>query len=302
MTTASSLSSARLPRAAASAILLAIVAACSPSVTPSPTPGATAPPTGGPTTPSSPTAIAGIQHPTGATDLVLRLESAGGFAMMGADATNTPLFTLYGDGRVVWRDVNAPVPEPNGSVSPNAALRTVRLTETAIQSLLEDAIGRGGLGDAAESYIGAGADMPTTTFTLNANSTSKTVSVMPLSPESHPAAGAIVARLAALAERLQAFSAIVGDSDAYAPTAYRGLLMPQDQAFTPPVDWPWTTITPADFMSQGNEFLLLRTLTPDDVAKLGVKGVEGGFLGLTLQSGTRFYTFNLRPLLPDETK
>ena len=78
--------------------------------------------------------------------------------------------------------------------------------------------------------------------------------------------------------------------------------MPQDQAFNPPVDWPWTTIAPTDFKADGNEFLLLRTLTPDDVAKLGLKNVEGGFSGLTLTSGGKFYTFSLRPLLPDETK
>lgn len=302
MTNASSLRSARLPRAAASAILLVVVAACSPSAS-SPTPGSTQGPTGGPTAaPPSPTAMTGIEHPTGATDVVLRLESGGGFVPVDFFATSTPTFTLYGDGRVVWRDPNAPIPAPVGSISPLAPLRTVRLTEDAIQSLLEDALGRGGLADAAASYMGEGADMPTTTFTINANGALKTVSATPLSPDMQPQAGPIIAALAALSDRLSGFSAIVGTSEIYTPTAYRGVLMPQDQALGAPVAWPWTTIAPSDFTSDANEFLLLRTLTPDDVAALGATGIEGGFMGLTLQRGDKFYGFSLRPLLPDETK
>ncbi|HJP87452.1 MAG TPA: hypothetical protein VJ850_00230 [Candidatus Limnocylindrales bacterium] len=246
--------------------------------------------------------MSGIQHPTGATDVVLRLESGGGFVPIDFLATNAPIFTLYGDGRVVWRDANAPVPDQQGSVSPLAPFRTVRLTEPAIQSLLEDALGRGGLQDAAETYMGNGADLPSTTFTINANGVTKTVTATPLSVEMQPNAGPVMAALVGLQERLSGFGAIVGESELYAPTAYRGILMPQDAAFNPPVDWPWTTITPADFKTDGNEFLLQRVLTADDVGKLGLKGIEGGFQGLTLKSGSKFFTFSLRPLLPDETK
>lgn len=305
MTTDARLPSARPSRLAAPAILLAIVAACSPAVGPTSTPGTGTPGASGspgPTTNPTPTTLAGIQHPTGATDVVLRLESGGGFVPIDFLATNAPIFTLYGDGRVVWRDVSAPLPEPIGSVSPLSPFRTVRLTEPAIQSLLEDALGRGGLQDAAATYMGSGADLPTTTFTINANGLTKTVSASPLSIEMQPQGGPIIAALVGLNDRLQGFGAIVGESDLYTPTTYRGILMPLDAAFNPPVDWPWTTITPADFKADGNELLLLHTLTADDVAKLGLKGIEGGFQGLTLQSGGTFYSFSLRPLLPDETK
>jgi hypothetical protein len=291
---------ARVSRVSAPAILLVVAAACSPAASPSATPGASSPPS--PTTIPTPTAIAGIQHPTGATDVVLRLESGGGFVPIDFLATNTPIFTLYGDGRIVWRDANAPIPDPIGSVNPLSALRTVRLTEPAVQSLLEDALGRGGLEDAAETYMGQGADLPTTTFTINANGRTKTVSASPLSIEMQPQGGPIIAALVGLNDRLQGFGAIVGESDLYAPTAYRGILTPMDAASNPPVDWPWTTVTPGDFTSDGNEFLLLHTLAADDVAKLGLEGIEGGFQGLTLKSGDRLYSFSLRPLLPDETR
>lgn len=300
-TTSPTRRSARLTRVAAPAILLAVVAACSPSATPGSSPGASGNPTAGSTTNPSPSAIAGIQHPTGATDVVLRMESGGGLMAMGADLTNTPIFTLYGDGRVVWRDSNLPMPEPAGGIAPFAGMRTVRLTEPAVQSLLEDAIGRGGLGDAAETYMGQGADLPTTTFTLNVNGVTKTVSATPLAPDMHPNAGPIIAALAALAERLGGFLSIVGNSDLYTPTAYRGILIAQDQALDPPVEWPWTTITPADFKTAGNDFVSTRTLTADEVSKLGLVNIEGGFAGMTLKGGGKFYGFSLRPLLPDET-
>ena len=300
MTNASTLLSARVSRVAAPAILLAVVAACSPSVTPS-SPPASPGATGGPSSNPSPTAMAGIQHKTGATDVVLRLESGGGM-MVESIATDTPIFTLYGDGRVVWRDVNAPVPEPVGNVSPRTALRSVRLTESAIQSLLEDALTRGGLADAAANYMGQGADLPTTTFTINVNGATKAVSATPLSIEMQPQGGPVIAALVALNDRLQGFGTMAGNSDLYVPTAYRGILMPLDQPFNEPVAWPWTTIAPADFTGGANEFLLKRTMTPDEVAQLGLTGIEGGFLGMTLKSGSKFYTFLLRPLLPDETK
>lgn len=298
MTTNSTRRSARLPRAAAPAILLAVVAACSPASAPSASPGGTPAPTPVPT----PSTITGIQHPTGASDVVLRLESGGGFVPIDFLATNAPIFTLYGDGRVVWRDANGPIPDPIGTISPLSPFRTVRLTEAAMQSLLEDAIDRGGLGDADGPYMGQGADLPTTTFTLNVNGASKTVSATPLSPDMQSQAGPIIGRLAALAERLGAFGTIAGASEQFAPAAYRGILMSMDQAFNPPVDWPWASIAPEDFTSDGNEFLLKRTLTPADVAALGLTGIEGGFMGLTLKRGDSFYSFSLRPLLPDETK
>jgi len=298
MTTDSTRRPAHVLPAVAAAILLAVVAACSPTAGPTASPGATPSPTTLPT----PTATAGFQHPTGAADVVLRLESGGGFVPIDFLATYAPMFPLYGDGRVVWREASWEVTDAMGNVHPLAPFRTVLLTESAVQSLLEDAIERGGLGEAAGPYMGQGADMPSTTFTLNVNGTTKVVSATPLSPDMQPQAGPIIIRLAALAQRLSTFSTIAGASEPFAPAAYRGILTPVDQALNPPVDWPWTTIAPEDFTSDGNTFLLKRTLTPDDVAALGLTGIEGGFSGLTLQQGTRLYSFSLRPLLPDETK
>lgn len=300
--TRSALASPRLPRrrtAAGFAILLAtLAAACSAGPAASQPPGS-AGPTVGPT--AAPT-IAGIEHPTGARDIVLRVEASGGFAPIEWLATSAPSFTLYGDGTVVWRDEQSPMPEPVGNVMRAIPFKTVHLEESQIQALLEEALGRGGLGAAVGPYVGMGADIPTTTFTVNAGSTGKAkqVSVTGLSPDMHPQNALIVDALARFAERLRAFGSSVSGQP-YIPAAYRGILIPVDQPFGPVVDWPWTDITPDQFSMGENEFFLTRTMTPADVSTLGIQGAEGGLQGFTLQKGGKIYTFALRPLLPDET-
>ncbi|MEA2673895.1 MAG: hypothetical protein QOI92_1087 [Chloroflexota bacterium] len=100
----------RLPRsfrAPAIALLTAAVAsACSSSGTPPSGPGGS-PTTGATPAPSSTAVPDGIQHPTGARDVILRVETSGGFAPIEFMATSAPSFTLYGDGTVVFRDPSA---------------------------------------------------------------------------------------------------------------------------------------------------------------------------------------------------
>ena len=98
--------------------LATLVAACNPEAgaspspitgptggSPSPTASSTASPT--PTVAPSPTFGADqIEHPTGATDLVLRAEQGGGFVPFGFMVTQAPVFTLYGDGTVIFQQVD----------------------------------------------------------------------------------------------------------------------------------------------------------------------------------------------------
>jgi hypothetical protein len=297
---------ARSPRpalVATAALTLTLVAACGSTAGPSPSPSGFPGGSAGPTTaPTVAPVIRGISHPTGAEDIVLRMESGGGFVPIDFLATNAPSFTLYGDGTVVFRDPAAG-PLPGGNVSRLAPFQTIRLDEEGIQALLADAIGPGALGLAAGPYIGQGADIPTTTFTLNADGGTKDVSVTGLSPEMHPQDKVIVAALAGLAQRLDGFAAAVAGEQVYVPAAYRGILMSTDQPFGPVLDWPWPSIKPAEFVSGDNEFLKIRTLTGADVALLAIPAVEGGLQGLTLRAPDgKLYSFSLRPLLPDETK
>jgi hypothetical protein len=284
----------RPPRRAAAtiALFLALTEACSPATgTPGPSAGATSTPT--------PTA-AGIEHPTGATDIVLRFEEGGGFVPVDFLATQAPSFTLYGDGTVVFRDSQATPPEPVGNVNRSVPFQTIRLGEEGIQTLIEQALGPGGLGIALGPYMGLGADIPTATFTINADGREKQVSVIGLSPDMHPQDTLIVTSLANFAERLRTFGNDVAGEVVYEPTGYRGTLQKIDQANGAVVDWPWTDVAPGDFTSGANDFLLLHPLTPAQVSALAIPGVEGGMLGLNIQKDGKLYALALRPLLPDE--
>jgi hypothetical protein len=294
------------PALAAASLVVALAAGCGgvagPSASSTGAPGSSAGPTAAPTPSASPVAD-GISHATGAGEVLLRVESGGGFVPIDFIATAAPSFTLYGDGTVVFRDPNSAPPAGADNVRRLAAFQTIRLDEEGIQALLADAIGRGGLGIAAGAYMGQGADLPSTTFRITADGETKEVTVTPLSPEMHPQDTGIVTQLAALAQRLDAFAGLVAGEQVYAPATYRGILMSVDQAFGPVIDWPWPAIKPGEFISGANEFLKVRTMSAPDIAALGIPGVEGGFTGLTLKAADgKLYSFSLRPLLPDETK
>ena len=231
--------------------------------------------------------------------------------MAGWAASQAPIFTLYGDGTVVFRNQTAEMPPPEGSVTRTNPFRTARLSEEQIQDLLVFALGESTLGVARAQYDNPMiTDVGTSTFTVNAGGLKKTVSVYALGMESEgvPDQGARRA-FNALATRLGDFDQ--GGSiatDVYEPTAYRGVLMDGTGMVVPDArTWPWKDIKPADFAGPAdpNAFqIATRTLTPAEVAVLGVDGPEGGFQGM-ITSGPgdgKLYSLAVRPLLPDETQ
>jgi hypothetical protein len=287
------------PTLLATGLILLVAAACSPAA--GGTSGPTTGPSAGPTPEPTPTAVAGIAHATGAKDVVIRVEESGGFVPVGFLATSAPSFTLYGDGTVVFRDGQAAPPDTVGSVMRSVPFQTINLDEEGIQALLAYALGPGGIGVAVGPYLGGVADVPATTFTVNADGRQKQVSVTGLSPDVHPNDVVIVTALAGLAEKLRTFGTSVAGETVYEPAAYRGVLQKIDQANGAVVGWPWTDVKPADFTAGANELLLTHVLTPAQVAALDIPQVEGGMLGLELQSDNQLYSLALRPLLPDET-
>ena len=300
----------------ASVVALAVlVAACSgagPSVAPSDPPGdlPSGSPTGSP--PASPAEVGALEHPTGATDIVLRYDVGGGMMMAGFAASQVPTFTLYGDGTVVFRNAAAEMPPMQGSVMRTNPLRTAKLSEDQIQDLLVYALEVAGLGVARDQYDNPMVtDVGTTTLTIDAGGVKKAVNIYALGMEDVPGVPDMVARRAfgELATRLADFDqggAIA--TDVYQPAAYRGILM-DGTGMTDPnvIAWPWEDIQPSDFEGPAdpNAFqLATRTLTPEDVAALGVDGPEGGFTGLLITGPDdgKLYSFSLRPLLRDDTE
>jgi hypothetical protein len=303
-------------RRSAAIILIALsAAACgsggsSPAAA-SPTASPTAGASGVPTTPSavpSPS-IDGLAHPTGADQLVLRFDEAGGFVPPEFLAARLPYFSLYGDGRVVYVRSSAQPPSRADNVSVGLPIRTARLTEAQVQDLLRYALTDGGLANAREDYQNPNvADAPTAVFTINAENDTKTVSVVALGMEREPGLDtAILQRLATLGERLRDFDK--ADSLASAPyeaSAYRAVILEQHGlAGVQLRAWPWKDFAPKDFKLPADASSLqqgTKTLTPDEVAVLGVDPYQAGISsGLWLKAADgKIYSLVIRPLLPDE--
>ena len=164
-------------------------------------------------------------------------------------------------------------------------------------------IGPGGLGLARAQYELPIADAPTATFTLVIRGTSKTVSVNGLGLGGQQGGdAAVLAQLAGLKARLTTFGDEVAGERTWSPDRYRGIL--SEGGSNPPSTWPWSTIKPADFVKHdgpNDPRFPIRTMSPAEVAALGVTGLEGGAQGFTFNGPDgRTYEFYLRPLLPDE--
>ena len=195
-----------LIRPALVSALVVIAAACtSGGAGPSSGPPSNAP-SGAPSgAPSPSSGIFGeIDHATGATDVLLRYEEGGGFMMPAFIATQAPIFTLYGDGTIIFRNPMAETPPAVGSVMPQNPFRTAKLSEEQIQEVLKFALGDGGLGVARANYENMMiADAGTAIFTVDAGGIKKAVSVYALGLEMEGMPDALArAAFKNLAERL----------------------------------------------------------------------------------------------------
>jgi hypothetical protein len=242
---------------------------------------------------------------------VLRLEEGGGFVPIEFMAGNAPIFTLYGDGRIVFQQRTDVFPEPDaaGIVRTNP-WRTAQLDAEQIEELLTFALGPGGLGAARENYGNdMVADASTSTFTINAGGVDKQVAIYALGMEGEGVAD-VVARRAfqTLADRLRDFDDGGSIStEVYAPAGYRAVLVERED--TPPnaIAWPWPDLTLDDFQADingaGSQQFPHRAMTPDEIAALDLGDVSGGMQGAALKGPDgKTYSFILRPLLPDETE
>jgi hypothetical protein len=285
---------------------------------PSGSPGPSATPAGSPE--ASPGGDAGsIDHPTGATELVLRFGEGGGMMIPTFAMIQVPSFSLYGDGTVLYRPASEPFPETKpGEPMRFPALRIARMTEPQVQALLADALGPGGLGVARSSYENMQvADAPTSVFTFDADGRQKRVSVYALGMAMEDPANPnpdlpILAAMAALAERLRNFDQEIAKGNAtdvglYAPTRFRASLLDGGLgADGVPRPWPWATFGPDAFtvVDQETGFgFPSKVLSGLEMSLLGLKNPEGGVSGISVigPNGT-VYGLGLRPLLPDEQR
>src|SRR4029453_7915808 len=118
----------------------------------------------------------GIDHPTGAADLVLRMDVGGGFVAPTYELRRIPTWSLFGDGRIITEG-------PQIEIYPGPALPSVQVqtvTEEGIQAILKAAEAAGLLGPNRTYGQDCVADAPTTTFTVYADGTKHVVSAYAL--------------------------------------------------------------------------------------------------------------------------
>ena len=108
-----------------------------------------------------------IAHPTGADQLILRVELVGGFVAPETTFARTPSFSLMGDGTMVEPGVQTEI-YPGQALPP---LFARSISEDGIQAILGAAIDAGLDRDATLGDLGTVgvSDMPTTVFTLSSN-------------------------------------------------------------------------------------------------------------------------------------
>jgi hypothetical protein len=289
-------------------VLTSLLAACTagPGASPSPT----TPP--GPTPTPSPTPAPtfgenDIRHPTRATDIVLRMEQGGGFVPFGFLFTQSPSFTLYGDGTVIFKQLDTRAGDPFGGQAMLPWL-VGHMSEADIQALLQFALGPGRLANARENYENPMvADAGSTFFNINAGGVEKVVSIYALGLDDGPDR-ADRQGFSQLADVLNDFRNKSGGMDlgeltTYEPELYKVLLM---EGFGEPVgqalEWPWDDLTVADWPDAEEPDGRIAFLTPEQVAKL-TDVPNGGHVGVwvTTPDGVNVQ-FGIRPLLPDEVE
>jgi hypothetical protein len=251
-----------------------------------------------------------IDHPTGASDVILRMEDVGGFVPIELLAMRVPAWTLYGDGTLIVAPSGGALLNP--VPGPTPPMLTAKLDESLVQEILETALTQGGLAIARESYETVGImDAPTTVFEVHAGGLDKTVRILALDFEEPEPGPDTLARgnFQELRVFLQNIAAEAVDAgDEYEPAGFVGILVELEagqQAPAEPRPWPWDDLAPGDFVTPpaGAEVVALpeHTLTADQLARVGVGDANGGWYGIVLDGpDDKRYSLIVRPQLPDE--
>jgi hypothetical protein len=231
--------------------------------------------------------------------IVLRMEVTGGLAPLHASLSSVPAFTLYSDGRMIFRS-----PDDRGDESAQPMLEAVVPSGVA-DAVVARALDRYGLREAREEYAVRGvADATTTAFTIDADGVAKTVSVYGL--------GIAEGRDRRELRRFERLASSLTDPQAwlpadvtvsdYLPERYRGVFLEEDPETTGLVPWPWEDLSPADLQPLDDAVAYSQAdLTTGQVA-LVIDAAGGGRSAIAFASpdGQLAWRLFLRPLLPDE--
>jgi hypothetical protein len=258
-------------------------------------------------------ASGGIDHPTAATELVLRVSAEGGFVAAESLLTSVPSFSLFGDGTAVTQGAQTAI-YPGPALPP---LIATPITEDGIQALVRSALDAG-LGEDHE-YTDLGSvgisDADTTVFTLTADGVTHVTKAYALGmsggrqpdvmPDQEYAARLRLERFQAsltdLRNTLPAGS--VGPDGAFVPATLRLFVSGHrrsEDLKEPAITWPLST----PLASLGDPASLdgyrCGTVTGADLDAVWPLAQTANQLTPWTSEGDRF-AIAFRPLLPDES-
>lgn len=266
---------------------------------------------GSPSGGSGGTGSTGIEHPTGADEVVLRVAYEGGFVPVDYALRTIPSWTLYGDGTLVMQ-------APQIEIYPGPALPALTatpITEAGVQSILTAARDAGLMNGDASYGNDCVADAATTVFTTNANGTTSVVSAYALDvgqPTGSCGGEKDADERAALAEfQLQLGDlpswlpqGSVGQEQPLDPTALRVYSRPYKGTPDPPqedVTWPLGEPLGAfgDRVESYGAPLRCGVVGGEDVSMLLPAAQEANEITPWTSEGEEYHVI-FRPLLPDE--
>jgi len=242
-------------------------------------------------------------------DVVLRVESVGGFVPPDFTVTQLPTYSLYGDGRFITQMPQIAI-YPGPSL-PGLSVRTV--SPAGIAQLVQLALDAG-VGSADDLGVPGVADVPSTVFTVTKNGAVSTTSVAALGFDSGLSQPQVAARkkLSDFMDKLADLPGMIGAANAgeekpYEPGALAVLADPwmmadpigeQPQAEKA---WPGPALPGPDLPGSPVPGMHCLTVTGAELPKaLEAAAWPTNVLTPFVWEGQR-YALSFRPLLPDES-
>jgi len=248
-------------------------------------------------------------YPHGADQLVLRIDTTGGFVAPQQTLQQMPSFSLYGDGRAITQ--GAQIEIYPGPALPSLVVTSI--TPSGVQSILQGALAAG-LGESHSYTTMTVSDMPTTTFTLNVDGETHTTRVYALGAgSSGPGMTAEERKARAALERLSSTvtdprrslpAGSVGPDRRYAPEALRVFVQPYEHQqdpmlHEPEVAWPLSAPLATFGGETSSPGIRCGAVTGADARQLLSAAASANQLTPWTSDGER-YSLTFRVLLPDE--
>jgi hypothetical protein len=251
----------------------------------------------------------GASYPHGADQLVLRIDTSGGFVAPEQTLQQMPSFSLYGDGRVITQGAQTEIYP--GPALPSLVVTSI--TPSGVQSIVQDALAAD-LGESHSYTTMTVSDMPTTTFTLNVDGETQTTRVYALGAgTSGPSMTAEERKARAALERLSSKvtdlrrslpAGSVGPDRQYVAEGMRVFAQPYEQQrdpmlHEPEVAWPLSVPLASFGEETSTPGIRCGAVTGADARQLLDAAGSANQLTPWTSDGEQ-YSLTFRVLLPDE--